>query len=446
MKKYQVSTFFQKALYITIGGVLLLAPSPALAAETNLSKALKSGKKTIEFTGKEKESVRIPKGVTVIGSSPEKAIISNDIVLSDGAGLKNITVSGKVIGITIDKGASVTLENVTVTGASDSGIFAPLGGGSLTMRNSRIQNNRKGVFLLRGKGVNISGSTLQGNKEEGLDMHGGAAGSLIGNTFRNNGEGGVEVIIDSSSLTITNNTFADNKASGIALQSYGGEYGLAKTGKFILQNNTFRGNGNFGIDCKNPQGGGGAYFAGSTRATDNTFAANKKGTIAGTCFFANKQSLSEEEKNEEEEELAEEEQEEQVATLYVEEILEEVTPKSMYAENIESLVSKKYSLDAEVKKPLGQWKKAPWQERKNIQNEALLLEKRIHSCTQVSSYEVSVSENLRSDVCTKDEQKKYLEEIQVLRKSLLQGEKESWVGKGLSLVKKIQGYFLGREE
>ena len=93
------------------------------------------------------------------------------------------------------------------------------------------------------------------------------------------------MIIDGSSLSVTNNTFADNASSGIALQSYGGEQGLAKTGKFVLQNNTFRNNGNFGVDCKNPQGVGGAYFAGSTRATDNSFAAKKKGTIAGTCFL-----------------------------------------------------------------------------------------------------------------------------------------------------------------
>lgn len=429
-----------------MGGVLLWMPSSALAAETNLSKALKSGKKTIEFTGKEKESVRIPKGVSVIGSSPEKAVISNDIVLSDGASLKNITVSGKMIAITLDKGASATLDNVTVTGASDSGIFAPLGGGTLTIKNSRIQNNRKGVFLLRGKGVNISGSTIQGNKEEGIDMHGGAGGTLIGNTFRNNGEGGVEVIIDSSSLSITGNTFADNQASGIALQSYGGEYGLAKTGKFVLQQNTFRGNGNFGIDCKNPQGGGGAYFAGSTRATDNNFVANKKGTIAGTCFFANKQSLSEEEKKEEKEELVEEEKEEQEAILHAEEILKEVTPKSTYRDDMEALLSKKHSLDTEEKKSLGKWKKSLWQERRSLQNETHLLEERIRSCTKISSYEVSVSEDLRSNVCTKDEQEKHLEEVRAFQENLIQEEKDSWIGKGITFFKKMQGYFLGREE
>ena len=155
MKKYRVSTLSEKALYIAIGGILLLTPVGVSAAETNLSKALKSGKKTIEFTGKEKQSVRIPKGVTVIGSGPEKSVISNDIVLADGASLKNLTVSGKVIAITLDKGASVTLENVTVTGASDSGVFAPLGGGTLTMKNSRVQNNRKGIFLLKGVKASI---------------------------------------------------------------------------------------------------------------------------------------------------------------------------------------------------------------------------------------------------------------------------------------------------
>ena len=445
MKKYRVSTLSEKALYIVIGGILLLTPVGVSAAETNLSKALKSGKKTIEFTGKEKQSVRIPKGVTVIGSGPEKSVISNDIVLADGASLKNLTVSGKVIAITLDKGASVTLENVTVTGASDSGVFAPLGGGTLTMKNSRVQNNRKGIFLLRGKGINLSGTTLQGNKEEGLDIHGGAGGSLTGNVFSKNGEGGVEVIIDGSSLSVTNNTFADNASSGIALQSYGGEQGLAKTGKFILQNNTFRNNGNFGVDCKNPQGVGGAYFAGSTRATDNSFAANKKGTIAGTCFFANRQTESEEEKKEDIEETLEEAREEKEAVAHAEEIFEAVAPKSLYGESIESLESRRLSLEKEEAKPFGQWKKEFLNEREALQNEATLLRGQVQGCVRVSSYEVSMREGLSESVCTKEAQEQYLQKVMSIQEGLLMNEKKTWLGKGKVLFKNVRSYFLERD-
>ncbi len=445
MKKFRASTFFGITLYVLIGGVFLVVPVSALAAETNLSKALKSGKKTIEFTGKEKQSVRIPKGVTVIGSGPEKAVISNDIVLADGAILKNVTVSGKVIAITLDKGASVTLENVVVTGASDSGIFAPLGGGTLTMRNSRVQNNRKGIFLLRGKGINLSGTTVQGNKEEGLDMHGGAGGSLVGNVFSKNGEGGVEVIIDGSSLSITNNTFADNASSGVALQSYGGEQGLAKTGKFVLQNNTFRNNGNFGVDCKNPQGVGGAYFAGSTRATDNTFAANKKGAIAGTCFFANRQTASEEEKKEETEEILEEEREEKEAVAHAEEILEAVALKSKYGDSVQNLDLRRQSLEKEETKPFWQWRKELLNERMHVKNEAASLENQVRQCVKVSSYEVSMKEGLSENVCTREEQSQYLEKIADIKNNLQLSEGRTLVGKGRTLLKNIQGYFLERE-
>lgn len=271
--------------FLALVGVIFFS-MPVQAAEgpvTNLEKALKSGKKQILFAGKENDDVTIKSGVAVTGTSPDKASINGDIKMENGSSLSNVTVSGKKIPITIAKGASVTLSNVTVRGGTDAGIFAPEGGGTLTIRNSRITKNRKGFYILPGKGLNISGSIINENKEEGLDARAGTSGSLVGNQFINNGEGGAEIIAGGAKLTLRNNTFAGNKSSGLAIQSYAGS-GKAP-GNIVLDSNTFANNRDFGLTCSSPsKGGAGAVFYKATiKAVDNTFRANGAGNISAEC-------------------------------------------------------------------------------------------------------------------------------------------------------------------
>ena len=227
-------------------GVLLFFAQGSLAAETttNLDKALKSGKKTIHFSGKENDNVKIRKGVTVTGSSPEKAIINGDIVMENGSSLENVTINGNKIAVTVEKGASVTLINVSIRGGSDVGVYAPIGGGTVTIKNSRIFKNRKGLFILTGKSLILSGNVISDNREEGGDFHSAIGGSIIGNTFSRNGEGGMEIIINGTTVNISGNTFSDNKASGLAFQSYGGG---KLTGNIAGERNTFSTNGHYAI-------------------------------------------------------------------------------------------------------------------------------------------------------------------------------------------------------
>lgn len=210
--------------------------------------------------------------------------------MENGSSLSNVTVAGKKTVITIAKGASVTLSNVTVRGGSESGIFAPEGGGTLTIKNSRILKNRKGLYILPGKNLNISGNVVSGNDEEGLDVRAGTSGSIVGNQFVNNGEGGAEIIVGSARLTISRNTFSENKSSGLALQAYSG-IGKAP-GNVQVSNNTLSNNGNFGLVCSSPSkgGAGGSFFQRVIRLVDNTFQGNKAGNIDPVCATANRQS------------------------------------------------------------------------------------------------------------------------------------------------------------
>jgi parallel beta-helix repeat protein len=404
-----------KRSLLLLGGLFLLSSDPILAkTETNLSKALKSGDKSIEFSGKEKESVKIPKGVRVVGSAPDKAIISNDIVMANGSSLENITVDGKIIAITIEKGASVTLTNVTVSGGSDTGIFAPKGGASLTIKNSRIRQNRKGIFLLEGNRISLSGVTVSNNKEEGLDMHAGTQGSITGSTFSGNSEGGIEVIINGGGLSLTNNIFSGNQASGLALQSYGGGGGGSKTGSFSLSGNSFVNNGNFGIDCKNPQGTGGAFFGSSVKANGNTLSGNKKGAINPECGIANravavgdvKDSDNNQEK-EKEDTVEDENTEEAATTANALEITESIERNDESAPS--KLLEESVVLKEESRLYKEQLRKKPWftpQEKVKkgqlTQKQAKLKEE-ISRCRVVASREVSLDLSSSETSCTKEE-------------------------------------------
>jgi hypothetical protein len=409
---------------LLVGTFLFVLGAAETSAEgsDDLEKSLKSGKKEIQFSGKEKESVRIPKGVSVIGSSPEKAIIAGDISMADGSSLTNVTVNGKIIAITVDKGANVNLTNVTVTGASDAGIFAPKGGGTLTISNSRIRQNRKGIFLLSDKRLVLSGSSITNNQEEGLDMHAGTGGSITGSTFANNKEGGVEVIINGSSFTMSGNTFSGNSSSGVALQSYGGGGGGAKIGSFVITGNTFSGNGNFGIDCKNPLGTGGAFFGSSAKAADNTFGGNRKGPINGECGIRNRIAVEEGVESEEldsAESLEEELQEEEDMTILSQEIgikrerLEALQKAVATLGEEAALYRQKKKEQSDVARLVARTPQQRLLEGRLLEKQAHL-KRKIESCLPVTTYELSIEISEELFLCTEGEKKALIETLEAI--------------------------------
>lgn len=271
---------------VFLGLCTLVTPVCAKGDADGLEKSLKSGKKVINFSGKEGDDIRIPKNVTVIGVNPSQAVINGDVSMENGAVLKNVTINAKLIGVTVAKGASVTLDNVVVRGAADIGVFAKEGGGTLTVKNSKILQNRKGFYILPGKNLLLTNNDVTRNKEEGLDVRWGVSGSISGNRFTQNGEGGAEIIVGGASLVMSANTFAANKASGLSLQFYAD---AKKSGQMNVTTNTFSGNGNFGVSCGNPSGGTPPphFFKNAVRLSGNILSGNKGGSIHPSCNVAN---------------------------------------------------------------------------------------------------------------------------------------------------------------
>lgn len=256
-------------------------------ADNELEELLESGDKSIQFARKESGDIRIKKGVSVSGKSKSSAVINGDVIMEDKSSLKNVTINARTFGITVAKGANVTIENVSVKGASNAGIFSESGGGTLKVVNTNITGNRKGLYILPGKKIVISNNEISRNKEEGLDIRNGISGSISGNNMSDNGEGGSEIIVNGAKLIISGNKFSKNKASGLALQYYNS---TASSGSIQLNTNTFTGNGNFGVTCSAPSGSKnrpGGFFSDAVHLAGNTFGLNKEGNISGVCGFVN---------------------------------------------------------------------------------------------------------------------------------------------------------------
>ncbi|MDD5083669.1 MAG: right-handed parallel beta-helix repeat-containing protein [Candidatus Moranbacteria bacterium] len=256
--------------------------SPAYAAASGLEKQLKSGKKDIHFANASSGDIRIRKNVSVTGDN-SKAVINGDVRMENGSTLRNVTVDAKVVGISVTRGASVTLINVTIKGASDAGIMTQSGGGTLTIKDSRITKNRKGMYIHPGKSLAITNNDITNNKEEGIDIRNNVSGTIANNRISNNKESGLEIVVNGSSLSVSRNTLVGNTASGLSLQSYPK---TSKSGNVTVSGNTLASNKKFGVSCGSPSGGKkpAGFFSNSIHFAGNSFeGGNSGGNIQKVC-------------------------------------------------------------------------------------------------------------------------------------------------------------------
>ncbi len=227
-----------------------------------------------------KEDYTIKNGAVLEGVGVGKTIIRGDIRVRDRGILRNLTIKGG--NISLQSGASLTIDHVRIEGAHGTAITTR-GGGTLVVRNSAIIDTEgKAFYIQKGKHIVITGTTVRGAGEEGIDIRSGVSGVISGNTIVGNAESGIEVILGNASLSITNNIITDNKASGIAAQFYT----IAKNiGNVKIAHNTIARNKNYGIVCKKPSGGHSSkmYWRNSLHLTDNKIFNNGSGNITKAC-------------------------------------------------------------------------------------------------------------------------------------------------------------------
>lgn len=243
---------------------------------------VKSGENIYIAGGTYDGNFKIPSSVGLYGQSRDNVKIKGSLNAANGVILKNITISGGNVALTVESGAYVSVKKCIVRDASKIGIDIASGNGKLTVEDTKITNNRKGVYAQRGNQLRISDSTISKNKEEGIDIRNKVDGSITGNEISNNGESGIEIILGSSDMSIANNNISSNSASGIAAQFYSD---FSKKGKVKVDNNKIKNNNHFGIKCGAPSGGNSpkGYWEKSLNLNDNIFGGNDEGDIAGKC-------------------------------------------------------------------------------------------------------------------------------------------------------------------
>lgn len=226
------------------------------------------------------DDITIPVGTSITGKSRDEVTITGSITMKDDSVLSGVTVSGKD-GVAVGEDAEIEIKNVTITGA-DIGVETVSGSGKVTMRDTKINDGKKGMYLQSGNTVKITSCEIYDNDEEGIDIRSNVDGTISGNTISSNGESGIEVILGKADLLITDNKIKKNGASGVATQYYKGS---GKSGAVKIKSNTITDNSDFGINCKTPSGGNpGAEFWGQTlNMSSNKVSNNKDGEFAPDC-------------------------------------------------------------------------------------------------------------------------------------------------------------------
>jgi molecular chaperone GrpE (heat shock protein) len=258
-----------------------------------------SGDNIYVKNGTYEEHITLSSGINITGEDKNKVIIkgsssSPTITVKNNNTLKNITVTGGHTGILFEgKGE---LDNCIIKNVTGDAISLAEDKGNITVKNSNMNNNTKGLYAQKGTSFNISKNNFEDNKGEGIDIRQNTNGSINGNYIANNKEGGIEIVVGSSDVSIKNNTIKKNKASGIAAQFY---KQARKTGEIQISKNTISYNGAYGITCKAPSGGDRSkeYFNKSLELKDNKIEHNKGKSISGSCKIMEAVTEEEEKSN-----------------------------------------------------------------------------------------------------------------------------------------------------
>ncbi len=226
--------------------------------------------------------------ITPVGSLPQIVATSTaGTLMIDGGG--NIILSGQSAGrlLWVRAGANLTLQNLTITGASISADGAGVANfGTLIVRNVTFSNNAAaaggGIANFNGATLNIANSTFSSNRAfNGGGALANYAGGVVsvdnsafaGNTTDNNGGG----LWNAGSLTVNNSAISANTAS-----ADGG--GIANFGALTVNGVTF--------DRNQANSEGGAIYNEGTASVSRSIVDANRATFGGGMYSGNAGGLA----------------------------------------------------------------------------------------------------------------------------------------------------------
>lgn len=267
-------------------------------------------RKIFVFNGRYKESVVLPEDTQLYGQNKDATIIKGvdpypkgtsvytpgiqitpAVIMNNNSTLENVTVSGGNPGITAEGNAN--LKNCMIKDTGIQGINALAGNFSITIKDSEIsENNGKGIYIQKDRHFLIDNIKSHHNTGEGIDLRENVSGIISKNIIYSNEQSGIELIVGSSSIAISNNKIIGNGQDGIQAQYCSGlsctDPESLKTGDIKLISNDILYNNDNGLKCTNPTGNPSKeYYSGdswkkSITLENNSFSGNKN-IFDGRC-------------------------------------------------------------------------------------------------------------------------------------------------------------------
>jgi hypothetical protein len=245
-------------------------------------------------------------GISMYASAATTQLRLENVTIKPGAGVTDI------ICVVTDE-VNVQLVNVTTDGCG-SGLL--LMNGSLAtkkvvdMTNSRVRNGLFGAVYANGVSLNITGSSITGNRSDGVIFLGNGIDvrlTILRSTLSNNVESGLEyqwgsgTAPDSLAINIEASSITDNQAGGINYngdpgqqmriyrsliarnQSSGPGGGIYSTGQMYVYNSTVANN------TSTSEGGGIYHFGAELYLWNATIAQNTASGVGGGVYWSGSQ-------------------------------------------------------------------------------------------------------------------------------------------------------------
>lgn len=209
-------------------------------------------------------------------------------IVIDGVMANGITLSGGPVALAVTRGATASLANCDVSGATVNGVVASYSS-TLEVDKCVLHDNNRGGVAANDAQLVVTNSTVRNNTNEGLiavrssylrvgqDRGGNPVARPV--TVTSNGTQGISVF-DSSSATIVATTIRSNGSTGVLFQR--GSAGTVGTGSNgLVSPNTIENNALTGLGS-----GVTVYQASAVLVQGNTINSNGRGVFVGSTSSA----------------------------------------------------------------------------------------------------------------------------------------------------------------
>jgi hypothetical protein len=192
--------------------------------------------------GAEALYVKLPAGMeTVTAAGNFVPLYSTRNLIIDGGGR---VLSGTGAIFTVEDGVTVTLRNMTLTGAAGTALVT-VSGGALVLEHVNIQGNTNtGVYVMGGSFTMNSGEIKDNTTGSGTGVYVNG-GSFVMNGGKISGNAGRGVYVNGGSFIMNGGSIASNTNTGVFIED---------SGEFFLRGGSITGNTGDGVSVNGSQG------------------------------------------------------------------------------------------------------------------------------------------------------------------------------------------------